>query len=86
MLGLNTMTFLINSCVYAGGEIGSTDGEQRSGELWIDHLMVTIVTANDNFAFEEYALAAQVLTGYEFHLVTKRAHFKNYQWGNSNLS
>ena len=45
-------------CLYDGGEIGSTDGKQRSGELWIDHLMVTKVNANDNFASDDYALAA----------------------------
>ena len=30
---------ILDKCSSDGGEIGSTDGEQRSGELWINRLI-----------------------------------------------
>ena len=43
-------------CSDDGGETGSTGVKQRSGELWIDHLIGHKLYANDNFA--PMALAA----------------------------
>ena len=58
MLGLNTMTFLINSCVYDGGDIGSTGWNRRVENCRMTPLLVKQLNANDNFAIEDYALAA----------------------------
>jgi hypothetical protein len=58
MLGLNTMTFLINSCVYDGGDIGSTGWNRRVENCRMTPLLVKLVNANDNANYGDYALAA----------------------------